>query len=417
MLVPPGRSRATVRDVRRTNRSSVLRTLFLQGEGSRAALAAATGLSAASMTNVVGELVDEGLVIEAGVEESDGGRPRTLVRINPGFGAVIGVDVGETRTRVEAFDMSMGQLAAASLALDPSHHEPDVVAARVAEGLAKVVADCDLAGIPVLGIGLGVPGVVSQDSQLLVHAPAFGWAGVPIRQLLAKHTALPVFVDNGAKTMGQAEMWFGAGRGARNAVVALLGTGVGAAVVIDGSVYRGASASAGEWGHTTIVVGGRRCRCGGAGCLEAYVGATAILDRWATVRRRRRDDSLDTETALADLVHAARSSSAAAQVLEETAQYLGVGIATLVNLLNPECVVLGGWAGQALGPALLDQIETAMHATALDFPARRTSLRLGQLGTDAIALGAATLVVEDLLNAGGRTEPVTAISAPTPLAR
>jgi predicted NBD/HSP70 family sugar kinase len=115
---------------------------------------------------------------------------------------------------------------------------------------------------------------------VIVHAPTLGWDAVELERMLREGTDLPLHFDNGAKTLGQAEMWFGAGRGASNAVFALVGLGVGAAVVTGGVTYRGASSSAGEWGHTTLVYGGRPCRCGARGCLEAYVGAGAIIDRY-----------------------------------------------------------------------------------------------------------------------------------------
>src|SRR5262249_35232903 len=139
-----------------------------------------------------------------------------------------------------------------------------------------------------LGAGVGVSGIVEQGpSGAIVHAQTLGWDAVPLEALLREGTDLPLHIDNGAKTLGQAEMWFGAGRGSRPAVCALVGSGVGAAVVTNGATYRGASTSAGEWGHTTLVYDGRPCRCGSRGCLEAYVGAEGVLDRYRQARRGR----------------------------------------------------------------------------------------------------------------------------------
>lgn len=390
------RTRATVRDLRRSNRAAVLAELFFGGEASRQALSERTGLSAATITNVVGELLDEGMVVESGAEDSDGGRPRILLRVNPGHGVVVGVDVGETRIRVELFDLAMTERSGVEFPLRHGEHTPEQVVDHVAGGLARVLADADIDDDHVLGIGVGVPGVVEQGPDGLVDAPTYGWDKVPLRTLLAAKTPLPLFLDNGAKTMGQAEMWFGAGRGARDAIVALLGTGVGVGVVTDGRLYRGAASSAGEWGHTTLVIGGRRCRCGARGCLEAYVGAEAILDRAGVSV-----DGADEEAALATLL----TDPAARPVLDETARYLGVGLGNLINLFNPERIVLGGWVGLLLGPALLPEIRAAAAEHALRRPYAHADIVLGRLGTDAVALGAATLAVEQFLAHSGRPQP------------
>ncbi|GAA1277360.1 ROK family transcriptional regulator [Saccharothrix xinjiangensis] len=393
--------RTTVRDLRRQNRATLLSTLFFDGPLSRYELSRLSGLSAATVSNVTAELVEDGLVVEAGSVDSDGGRPRVLLRVNPAFGHVVGVDVGETGIKVELFDLALTQLAARDHALSPS--SPGPVASLIASSVREVVA---AAGIPVstvLGVGIGVPGTVEQGASAVVHAPTIGWDGVRLEELIrAAGGTWPLYVENGAKTQGQAEMWFGAGRGARHVVIALIGSGVGAAVVTDGGVYRGATSSAGEWGHTTIAYGGRPCRCGALGCLEAYVGAEGILDRYRKARGRNLSGG-DEQSTVAALITAAEHSRTAARVLDETAGYLGAGIANLVNLFNPERIVLGGWAGLALGAHQLDRIVAATRAHALRHPFDQISIRLGHFGPDAVAVGAATLPVGALLE--GASDP------------
>ncbi|MFB9235793.1 ROK family transcriptional regulator [Plantactinospora siamensis] len=393
--------RATNRGVRLRNRSLLLSRLYLDGPLTRPDLARSTGLSQPAVSNVVADLIDEGLVVEAGAAAPDGGRPSMRLRVAPDFAAVIGVDVGETRVRVELFDFAMAQLAAVAYPLDPARTEPAPVVASVLAGIAAVTTR---AGVPpdrVLGVGVGVSGVVEQGAEAVVHAQALGWDRIPLQRLIAEGTDLPVHLDNGARTLGQAEMWFGAGRGARDAVFALLGTGVGAAVVTDGVTYRGASSSAGEWGHTTLVYGGRSCRCGARGCLEAYVGAAAIIDRYRTARRGRPVPGPDEESQLGALVEDAARSPVARRILTETADQLGAGVANLINVFNPERVVLGGWAAVALAD-LLPAIRAAAGRQALRQPYERASIELGRLGVDAVALGAATLPIARLLAAGGR---------------
>jgi predicted NBD/HSP70 family sugar kinase len=387
------RRRWTVRDLRRDNRSVLLWSLYFGQQCSRQDLSEATGLSPASVSNVIRELIREGIVLEAGSVDSDGGRPRVLLEINSDYGYVIGVDVGETRVRVELFDMTMTERAKADYPLDPREHGVDAIVERILSGLAAVLTSGGVDSSAILGVGVGVPGVVEQGPEVLVHGQTYGWEAVPLERLLRSGTDLPLHMDNGAKTMGQAEMWFGAGRGAQHAVMCLIGSGVGASIIAHGSTHRGATSSAGEWGHTTVMVGGRACRCGSRGCLEAYIGAEAILDRYGLPL-----PGDDQESALAALIDQAATSPKAADVLADTAIYLGVGIANLINLFNPEQIILGGWAGLLLGERMLPAIREAAQRHSLKHPFADTSIELGRLGPDAVALGAATLPIERFLN-------------------
>src|SRR6266536_4708221 len=393
--------RTTVRDIRRRNRSVLLSKLFFHGPLSRLELSSLTGLSAATASNVTAELIDEKLIIEAGQVESDGGRPRVLLRVDPGYGHVIGTDVGETGVKVELFDLAMTRLATVDERLPTSRPDAAAVADQVAAGIREVIVTAGVTEESVIAAGIGVPGIVEQGTTAVVHAPTIGWHAVALERLLRdRGVTLPLFVENGAKTQGQAEMWFGAGRGARHAVIVLVGSGVGAAVINEGTTYRGVSSSAGEWGHTTIMYGGRECRCGARGCLEAYVGAEGIIDRYRRARGGRPVPGDDEVSQIQALVAAADRSKVAARLLDETADLLGAGIASLINLFNPERVVLGGWTGLAIGARLLPRIREAARAHALEHPFGQATIELCELGPDAVAFGAATLPVAALLARG-----------------
>jgi predicted NBD/HSP70 family sugar kinase len=368
----------------------LLSSLYFDQPRSRQDLSEATGLSPASVSNVIRELIQDGIVVEAGSVDSDGGRPRVMLEINPDYGYVIGVDVGETRVRVELFDLMMTERAKADYPLDPSEHGVGVIVDAILTGLATVLANAGLSSEAVLGIGVGVPGVVENGPEVLVHGQTYGWDSVPLERLLRAGTDRPLHIDNGAKTMGQAELWFGAGRGVERAVVCLLGSGVGASI-INGHAQRGTTS--GEWGHTTVMVGGRECRCGSRGCLEAYIGAEAVLDRYGSPLPGE-----DQESALAALIDLAATSTKAAAVLDDTVLYLGVGIANLINLFNPRRIILGGWAGLLLGQRMLPAIREAARQHSLKYPFAEALIELGRLGPDAVALGAATLPIEHFLN-------------------
>ena len=412
MAVRNGR---TVRDLRRGNRTAVLQRLYFDGPMSRFALAPATGLSAGSISNVVADLIADDLVEEAGTVESDGGRPRTLLRVAPGGGHMIGVDVGETRVRVELFDLTLTELARTERPLRHHGYDVEVVVGHIRDGVAEVLAATGIAPEQLLGVGIGVPGIVARTpgQGAVVHGQTIGWDAVPLEALLRASGELPdsvaYFIDNGARTLGQAELWFGAGRGCRNAVVVLFGSGVGACLVTEDMEYGRPL----EWGHLTVQVGGRRCRCGARGCLEAYAGAESMLERWRE-EGGRPPRGVDEESALTAMLRAAHPDTGdgdeggreadpvALAVLEETAEYVGAGLSDLINLFQPERILIGGWAGLQLGPRLLPAVRRYADAHALRHPAERVSIDLGELGPDAVTVGAASLPLADFFARGGQ---------------
>ncbi|MCX5403597.1 ROK family protein [Streptomyces sp. NBC_00335] len=417
------RSGRTVRDLRRENRTAVLQRLYFDGPLSRFSLGPATGLSSGSISNVVAELVSDGLVEEAGSVESAGGRPRTLLRVSPASGYMIGVDVGETRIRIELFDLTLTELARVERPLEAAgprridRYDVAVVVRHLREGIAEVLHRAGIAPERLLGVGIGVPGIVARTADgAVVHGQTIGWDAVPLERMLRDSHLLPetvpYYIDNGAKTLGQAEMWFGAGRGARNAVVVLFGSGVGACVVSEDT----RTGRAIEWGHLTVRVRGRRCRCGAQGCLEAYAGAEALLERWVEAGGRPPADT-DEETALTAMLAAAYpapdtdgttpgADTTALAVLEETAEYLGAGFSDLINLFQPERILVGGWAGLQLGTRFLDSVRSYATSYALSYPAANVRIDLGTFGPDAVTVGAGILPLADFFAHGGhRTQP------------
>jgi len=408
--------RQTTRDLRRQNRAALLSSLYLRGPISRLDLVAESGLSAATVTNVVADLIGDGVVAEAGSVESDGGRPRTLLAVRAEFGNVIGVDVSETHVEVGLFDCTLSTLGTVRHPLVGTRLDPLEVAGLIRTGIGEVLTGTD--PDTVFGVGIGVPGAVRDGG--VVHAPTLGWQGVEFADMLHPHIAqlfvpgpsprprpggkhpwtpqIPrVHLDNRARTLGQAEMWLGAGRGAERAVVALLGVGVGAAFAMAGS-----SITTSEWGHTVVRAAGAACRCGSHGCLEAYVGTEAVVRTYAERVGVEPVIGDESDAELAAIVARATPPGPAADVLAETGEYLGIGIANLINLLSPDRVVLSGSAGAIMGPAILPAVRDAVGRHALGYLAGRTEVVLGQLGPEAVALGAATLPIALLLAAGGR---------------
>ncbi|MEV5613709.1 ROK family transcriptional regulator [Streptomyces sp. NPDC052225] len=396
--------RRTSRDIRTANRYEILRHVITESPVSRPELARLTGLSQATVATLVTELSELGLLVEAGFEDSEGGRPRALLAVAAGRGALVGVDVAETYVHAELFDLSLTVVARADREVRPGENGPEQVVARIADAVDEV-----LEGHVgrVLGVGVSLPGQVDREGGVSVYAPNWNWHDVPLRALLAERIDLPLHLDNPLHASTVAELWFGAARGRQDAVVVNLGTGVGAGLALGGGLYRGIGNSAGEWGHTTLVLDGRLCHCGNRGCVETYVGAPGIMLNLRELSPGspllHPDDQTATVRALA--AAAAEGQPVAVKAVQETARYLGAGIADLVNLLNPEVIVLSSWVTTCLGELLLDETRAAVARHALRHSLAGAEIVLSPVPTDPVCLGAATFALEQALAPAPRRTP------------
>lgn len=409
----------TSRDIRTANRYEVLRQIIAASPTSRQELANASGLSLATVATLVGELLDLRMITEVGFEDSAGGRPRGLVAVDTSGGALIGVDIAETYVHVELFDLALNVLARAEEDMRPGESLPEQVVGHVAAAVGSVVARAGVEPDRVLGVGVSVPGQVDRDTGVSEYAPNWDWHDVPLLGLLAEHLPFPLYLDNPLRACAVAELWFGAARGRGDAVVVNLGTGVGAGLVLGGGLHRGVSNSAGEWGHTTLVLDGRPCHCGNHGCVETYVGAPGIMlnlrEASPLSPLLHPEDQTATVDALARGV--ADGDPVAVKVVRDTARYLAAAVADLVNLLNPEVVVLSSWVAARLGEPLVGEVRAAVARHALRRPLAATEIVLSPIPTDPVCLGAATFALEGALQSVGhrparRATPASSRTAP-----
>lgn len=389
---------STVVGLRRINRTRVLRRLVFDPDAnSRPALVAATGLSASKITQVVRQLIDQGLVQEHGTVPSNGGRPIVELSPRPAGAHVIGAEVSEHDVTVELFDLSLQRVAHQDRQLGGSVADPHHVTRALCESVASVLADLDEARRDtVIGIGLALPGLVEPDADggPMLHADQLGWEPIRLSSLFSAD--LPVYADNGARALAAAETDVGGARNTQEAAVVLIGHGVGAALVSHGRLLRGRSNSAGEWGHTKVMLGGPECSCGARGCLEALIGGGALARQWGGLADDRDASERDV---IADLLAADRAGDPGARdIVDDAIAALGVGLANLVNLHNPERIVIGGWAGAALLAARRSDLEAATKANSLARPYQGVSLQPAQLGMDAVPLGAALLPLSHFIN-------------------
>lgn len=375
-------------DPRTANLARVLDLLRLSDGLTRAEVCARTGLSRSTVSSLLSELLERDLVLEApDAQRGGGGRPPAVLRLQPRAGVAVGVDVGNTHVRVVVADLALGVLAEELRRLDvPDHPQEtlDLVVATVGRLLpAGGAAPADL-----LGVGLGLPGPVDRATGRLGSATILpAWVGLAPAASLAERLGCQVVVENDANLGALAESVHGAGRGSRVLAYVKVATGVGAGLVVDGRLFRGASGTAGEIGHTTLSNSGPVCRCGNRGCLEQLAGAPALLGQM-------QEAGVELEDA-ADLLRLAQQGHAGARrVLADAGAHLGLAVANLVTLLDADRVVVGGALGAA-EELLLGPLRYAARSAAVTTAGSSIEIVGAQLGGRAEALGGAALVLRE----------------------
>lgn len=396
----------TPQDLRRVNRAEILRKIYFEGPISRLEISQQIGISPATVTNIVNALLEKKILIESGIKRSEGGRPSTLITINPEYGYFIGIEVGETFIQVELFDILFNSCQGAFYPLvEPQINSRQIVSGMIS-GIEEVMKKAAIQEKDVIGVGIGFPGLVDPVKGVSIFTPNWGWHNVSITSTLRKRLSIPMYLDNGAKAMAMGEALFGAGRGINNLTVLLVGTGVGSGIITGRELFRGSSNNAGEFGHTTLNVDGPLCRCGSHGCMEVYIGANGIIDRYCSLTRDEKQPSPGDQAAFIKylIAEAENGKPEAIQIIDETIRYLGVSIANLINAVNPDLLLLGGWSGLLFGSKYLARIEKVVSQNALQQSLAKTTIRLCQLGQGAVAKGAAALVLEHFFKTAGESE-------------
>jgi glucokinase-like ROK family protein len=404
--------------VREMNLSTVSR--YLQGSGplSRAKLATLTGLNKTTISSLVEDLLTRGLVHEVGLDTSGGGRPARLLELAPQAGCIIGVALGVDFVSVILTDFVGRVLLHHRVETDPSAPQ-DAILAQTLQLIDATVAASQEQGTRLLGIGLATPGTVNPDEGVLVFSPNLQWHNVPFRQILVQHTGLPAFVDNDANAAAIAEHLFGVARQVQNFIAVFAGVGVGGGLFLNGKLYRGAYGFAGEIGHTSFMIESYRrpCRCGSRGCWETSVAQDSIIERMRArlaVGRNSIVSKLMAEQhsplTLPLIIQAVNDGDTEAQeALIETGSLLGLGIASLISIFDPELIVLGGPLSMA-GSYLVPPIKEAVENAVLPEIRGHVEITLSAFGADASVMGAAALVTEATLSNPGSVErlPVSA---------
>jgi glucokinase-like ROK family protein len=389
--------------VREINLSVIMNHLRTNAPISRAALADATGLNKTTVSSLVNELIERQFVQEIGLTSPRAGRPATLLKLNPTAGFIVSCEIGTYFILVictdfspkiiwrhqEPFDLTIGQ-----------HATLERMLAILNQAIEVGRSACG----PLLGITVGVPGLVDQSTGTLLFAPNLGWRDLPVRAILQESFKVPLFVDNEANIAALGEHYFGAAQGYEEVLYISAGVGLGGGVVHGGRVFSGVTGVGAEFGHMTLDPDGEICKCGNQGCWETQVSQQALFRHvWRRIDQGEasrlsemtggRRDSLTVPL----IVEAARMGDAVAlDALEIIGRHLGIGIASLVNALNPELVVFGGILSLA-GEFLLPVIEKEVERRALKWNREAMQLVLARHSSDACVMGGVAAVYQAIL--------------------
>jgi predicted NBD/HSP70 family sugar kinase len=371
------------------NARRVAETLRTRGRSTRAELMASTGLSRPTISATLAELAAAGLIVEETGGQSmmrRGGRPASVVRLARRAGLAVGVDLGRRHLHVAVADLGHAVLVERThrFGWATDDHPVDALD-EVASMIDWALSSLDAPPDAVAGVGLGIPVPLTRDGRIGSPALMPAWASLSPAEELAARAGMPVWVDNDANLGALGEYVWGAGSGCRVLVFIKLATGIGAGILLDGRLFRGGIGTAGELGHVTLDARGPVCRCGNRGCVELSAGGRALLE---TVRRTHPEIA-----SLAELVDRAEAGDPGCRrLLTDAGTELGIALGSLVNLLNPQRIVLGGDLGRA--ELMIDPLRRGLANTGMPAAVEAVEVVPAALGERAIALGGVALVLK-----------------------
>ncbi|QOR71099.1 ROK family transcriptional regulator [Ruania alkalisoli] len=379
----------SLQSLRESNRERLIALLREHGALHRAELARRAGVSRATVTTIVNELLAGGVVVEgAGSEPANGGptAKRAALTLNPEAGVIVGLDFSAGSVTGVIADLSHQVLADGTRALAPQLGWMGRLDVGV-ELIDEMRADAGVTGRPLAGVGLGIPGPVDWTTgEIGTSSKSLEWAGARPSAQLAERLGVPVRQDNTAHLGALAEAVWGAARGSRHVVYVKVSAGLSAGLVIDGQMCRGALGATGALGHTCAVPDGPLCSCGSRGCLELYAATPAILE---AVRPHHPDASFE---GVAE--RAADGDRPCRRALADAATMLGRSLAGVCNLLNPESIIVGGDL-TAAGDLVMGPLRTAVTDHALPIATQALSIGWGDLGDRAGAMGGVALMLQE----------------------
>ncbi len=380
--------------MRAYNASVVFNRIWSADTTSRAAISRDTGLSRTTVSDIVQDLITDGFVVETGSGESRGGRRPIVLELVNDARFLAGVEIGSSHLDVVVMDLR-GNVRASSGVKHSTPHDAPGSLDHVARLLEKCLADIGADRSDVLGVGIGVNSALTGPNLREVsRAMLPAWEGIDLVGEFEDRLSLPVLLDNDANLGALNEYWWGAGAG-NDLTYIKLGVGIGSGHILRGDIYRGFSGVAGELGHTYVGDDGSQCRCGLTGCLESSVGSGVLVDKYLESTHAG-----PHTLAIEDLVAAARNGdSAAAELIAEAGNKVGLAVAQLLGILNPACVVLSGPL-TAAGRIFLDPVRDGATRHAYSASMEATSIVISEFENLTVAMGGATRVLQKALRQG-----------------
>ncbi len=386
------------------NKEAVIELIRTKGPINRAMIARLTGLSIPTIMKITDDFIQAGLVRSIGKGESTGGKKPDMLEFIEDAYYIIGVDLGRHRKNVILMDMA-GRIIKRNqeIVSEDEIQNPQVYIECIAKMISACIKYAEEIGKPILGIGVGIAGIVDEQKQVNVFSADFGWNNVKVVQQLKEYFDLPIAMENSNRTMELGEKWFGAGKDCNYIFCVNWGYGIGAAILEEGSLLQGYNGSSGEFGHLTLEKDGPLCDCGNRGCLEALSSGNAIAKQMRKILRQRNCMAeADMENVQADDVFTfmKQGDKAAEKIIWEAVEYMGIGIAGSINLLDPNMIVLSGGitkSKEIYHSYLMETIEKHRMRNA----GTKVKVCYGHLGENASAIGAATLILKNLIEKGG----------------
>lgn len=393
--------------LREINLSSVLRYIHSNAPISRAQLAGLTGLNKSTVSSLIDELVERGLVRQTGLDTSGTGRPATLLELNPQAGYIIGVEYGVDFVTVILANFHGEVIWRAQQNADPAEGQ-ETTTAKVFELVDQAIEVCTAQQARLLGLGISTPGTVQVEEGFLIYAPNLDWRNIPFAQIYHdRYPNLTVCVDNDANAAAVGEHLFGVAQHAQDFVFLFGGVGIGAGLFLNGGLYRGQSGYAGEIGHSVFMAETFQtpCHCGNRGCWETYASQLSIMERVRAQLQARRSSSItsflsdpNAPLTLQSIKEAANiGDNVAVEALNEAGQAMGIGVANVINIFNPSMVVIGGPLSM-VGQFMLPGIQESIERHTLPEIRQVTQVVLSASGPDASVIGAVATVVEAIFS-------------------
>jgi glucokinase-like ROK family protein len=389
--------------INRLNKIKVLNLIRERSEISRAEIVKETGLSAPTITRIVDSLINiEKLAVQVGIGESSGGRPPVIVRFNGDKSYVIGIDWGRTHIFGVLANLNGESLAELDIRTE-GNEELKAGLERVIDLIEKLIIKSDIDRTKIHGIGVAAAGFINKKSDIIEYSPNFNWENADIKQPLINAFKVPVIVDNVSRVMALGELLYGIGEKCKDFILINVGHGIGAGIIANGVPFEGFDGMAGELGHNRVVTniaGGRQCSCGKLDCLECYSSGRGITEIAEQQLQFHPDSSLNKHQHLTTEIiamEALKGDTLALQLFQQAADYLGMAIASVANMLNPAAVVLGGKVMNA-GAFFTDRIHSVFNREVLQQPSRKIQLMESELGDEAAVKGAVSLILQEILN-------------------